>query len=150
MNCILLFSNIFYFFEKLKKMALPNETSSVAAMTTMTTLLEKTNDSENKTNQTGDPNYEFNPFLKYNQKSDIILLLYYGPLNPYFKIIHYSALASLAVSLVFSVYTVIYQVRHNAGNFYKWKKGKFLISIFTLCFWLTKTSVRNGNTMYGR
>ncbi len=54
----------------------------------------------------------------------IDILVLFGPANPYFKMIHYSALASLSVSIVISTYTLGYLVTTGRGSFSSWKIGE--------------------------
>ena len=96
--------------------------------TSETTVFNETSMTDDPTNTSGATdyqNYKFNPWMKYNEVFKIDLLLFYGPINPYFKIIHYSALGSLAISIIFSVYTLIYQIRRNGGNVFSWKIGAY-------------------------
>ena len=39
------------------------------------------------------------------------LLVFFGPTNPYFKLIHYTALVCLSISIVTSIYTLIFLAR---------------------------------------
>ena len=52
------------------------------------------------------------------------LLDFFGPKNPYFNLIHYTAIACLSISISISVYTIIYLVRSGNGNIFKRKIGK--------------------------
>lgn len=43
-----------------------------------------------------------------------------------FKVIHISAICALGISIVVSIYTLVYLKRSTNGSFYKWKIGKYL------------------------
>ncbi len=49
----------------------------------------------------------------------------FGPKNPYFKLIHYTALVCLAISITVSIYTLIYLVNHGNKNIFKRKIGEY-------------------------
>ena len=55
----------------------------------------------------------------------IDILIMFGPTNPYFDLIHYTALVCLAVSILISLYTVIYLLTSEKGNVFNWKIGKW-------------------------
>ena len=52
------------------------------------------------------------------------LLEFFGPKNPYFKLIHYTALVCLFISISVSIYTIIYLIRSGNGNIFKRKIGR--------------------------
>ena len=43
-----------------------------------------------------------------------------------FKVIHISAICTLGISIVVSIYTLVYLKWSTNGSFYKWKIGKYL------------------------
>ena len=53
------------------------------------------------------------------------ILVLFGPTNPYFDMIHYTALVSLGISIIISVYTLIYLVRRGKGSLSRWKMGQY-------------------------
>ena len=60
----------------------------------------------------------------------IDILIMFGPTNPYFDLIHYTALVCLAISIIISLYTVMYLLKSEKGNVFNWKIGKWIFSIF--------------------
>ena len=63
----------------------------------------------------------------YNSSNDgqIDILVLFGPDNPYFDMFHYTALVSLGISIIISVYTLIYLVRKGKGSLSRWKMGQY-------------------------
>ena len=70
------------------------------------------------------PNANFNN-TKNNDGGQIDILVLFGPTNPYFDMIHYTALVSLGISIIISMYTLIYLMRTGDGSLSRWKMGKF-------------------------
>ena len=60
-----------------------------------------------------------------NNDDQIDILVLFGPDNPYFDMIHYTALVSLGISIIISVYTLIYLIRTGNGSLSRWKMGQF-------------------------
>ena len=61
-------------------------------------------------------------------KSDgdqIDILVLFGPTNPYFDMIHYTALVSLGISIIISAYTLIYLIVRGKGSLSRWKMGQY-------------------------
>ena len=56
----------------------------------------------------------------------IDILIMFGPTNPYFDLIHYTALVCLAISIIISLYTVMYLLKSEKGNVFNWKIGKWI------------------------
>ena len=107
-------------------------------MTTMIDNASMSSDPGNASEQTEHPDYDFNPWTKYNEKFQIDLLIYYGPFQDH-------PLLSFGIpgcQFIFSFYTVIYQARHNKGHLFKWKKGKNSIS-FNLDINVLKSNLCN-------
>ena len=75
-------------------------------------------------NSTEEPDFHAINWVKYDAKYPIDSFEFFGPKNPYFKMVHCTALACTAVSITFSLSTIIYQVRTNNGNFFTWKIGR--------------------------
>ena len=61
----------------------------------------------------------------------IDILSIFGPTNPYFDLIHYTVLVCLAVSIIISLYTVIYLLTSEKGNVFNWKIGKWIFLPFS-------------------
>ena len=64
------------------------------------------------------------------------LLVFFGHTNPYFKLIHYTALVCLFISIVTSIYTSIFLARSGHGNIFKRKIGKVMkltLKLLSLC-----------------
>ena len=61
------------------------------------------------------------------------ILVLFGPDNPYFDMIHYTALVSLGISIIISAYTLIYLVRTGKGSLSRWKMGQYTFKIYIFC-----------------
>ena len=55
------------------------------------------------------------------EKRPLDLLEIFGPKNPYFKLIHYTALVCLFTSISISIYTLIFLMRSGNGNIFSEK-----------------------------
>ena len=60
-----------------------------------------------------------------NNESQTDILVLFGPTNPYFDMIHFTALVSLGISIIISMYTLIYLMRTGKGSLSRWKMGQF-------------------------
>ena len=60
-----------------------------------------------------------------NNAHQIDILVLFGPTNPYFDMIHYTALVSLGISVIISGYTLIYLIRTGNGSLSRWKMGQY-------------------------
>ena len=60
-----------------------------------------------------------------NSDGQVDILVLFGPANPYFDMIHYTALVSLGTSIIISTCTLIYLIRTGKGNFSHWKMGLY-------------------------
>ena len=58
--------------------------------------------------------------------NDIDILVLFGPSNPYFDMIHYTALASLGLSTIISAYTLYFLVKTGKRSFSLWKMGWYI------------------------
>ena len=61
-------------------------------------------------------------------QQQIDILIIFGPDNPYFDLIHYTALVCLAISTLISLYTVRYLLKSERGSVFSWKIGKYIFS----------------------
>ena len=60
-----------------------------------------------------------------NNADQIDILVRFGPTNPYFDMIHYTALVSLGISIIISAYTLIYLIVRGKGSLSRWKMGQY-------------------------
>ena len=60
------------------------------------------------------------------------ILAIFGPSNPYFDLIHYTALVCLSISIIISLYTVVYLLKTERGSVFTWKIGKCIYFSFSL------------------
>ena len=58
------------------------------------------------------------------------ILVLFGPTNPYFDMIHYTALVSLGISIIISAYTLIYLMRTGKGSLSRWKMGQYTFKLY--------------------
>ena len=64
------------------------------------------------------------PKYETTEETAIDLLELFGPTNPYFNLIHYTALVCLTFSIIISFYTVVNLLRNEKGSVFNWKVGK--------------------------
>ncbi len=64
----------------------------------------------------------------------------FGPSNPYFLMIHVTALVCLSVSVVVGVYTLVYLCRTGRGRVFQWKIGGAFLLVCGSCFTGTFTT----------
>ena len=77
--------------------------------------------------------------LVEDEETDDILVIF-GPSNPYFDMIHYTALASLGLSIIISTYTLIYLIRTGKGNFNHWKMGQYKFYFNVILYFVKRSA----------
>ena len=70
-----------------------------------------------------------------NSDDQFDILVLFGPDNPYFDMIHYTALVSLGISIIISAYTLTYLVRTGNASLSRWKMGQFSFRFRLFCLY---------------